>query len=101
TSVCMRLLSLKTVLAAADLDPSSRPALESALALAESSGAAFHIAHVSDAADATAAIEAALERLDIPRNRAVIHHLTGDAARAIGALADNLGADALVLGPHR
>lgn len=97
----MRLLTLKNVLAATDLEASSVAALESAKALADASGADLHVVHVSSRKDAAAGLERALEQVDIAPSRASVHLVAGDAASEIGRLADKLGADALVLGAHR
>lgn len=97
----MRLLTLKTVLVATDLEATSLAALESARSLAEASGADLHVVHVASSDDAGPALERALETAGITPDSASVHLVAGDPASEIGRLADKLEADALVLGAHR
>lgn len=97
----MRLLTLKNVLVATDLEATSIAALESARSLAAASGADLHVVHVSSPGDHSDALERALEKADISPSEASVHLIAGDPASEIGRLADKLGADALVLGAHR
>lgn len=107
----MRLLTLRTVLVATDLDPSSDPALDSAHRLAKSAGAALHVVHVvawahegnadTPRADSEDAVRRALRRASVPEDAASIHLIPGSAADVIRSLADRMAADVVVLGPHR
>jgi universal stress protein E len=111
----VRLLTLRTVLVATDLDPSSDVALDSAHRLARASGAGLHVAHVTEPADGVAGtsaraeatdadVRAALRRAGVGASHATdvkVHVLPGVPADAIRALADRLSADAIVVGPHR
>jgi len=97
----MRLLTLKKVLVATDLEATSLPALESARSLAEASGADLHVVHVTSGDDAGGALEHALEQAKIAPSSASVHLVAGEPASEISRLADKLEADALVLGAHR
>jgi nucleotide-binding universal stress UspA family protein len=108
----VRPLTLRTVLAAADLDRSSDVALEAAHCLANAAGAALHVVHVlapgtgeeaptghrEGAADA---VRAALRRAKVPENAANVHIIPGPPADTIRSLADRIAADVVVIGPHR
>jgi len=97
----MRLLTLNNVLVATDLEATSLAALESARSLAEASGAALHVVHVSPSESDAGALERALEQAGIAPSSASVHVLVGEPASEIGRLADKLEVDALVLGAHR
>lgn len=97
----MRLLKLKAVLAATALESASRHALRAARALAQASGARLHVVHVSTTAADEHATRNALQRIEKLPDDAVLHVLFGDPATLICRLADEVGADVLVLGPHR
>ena len=97
----MRLLSIKSVLVATDLDPSSIAALESARTLVDSSGAELHVVHVDAGGASAADVEGVLRQARVPPSRAAVHILDDDPARGIVHLADTLDADVIVLGPHR
>jgi nucleotide-binding universal stress UspA family protein len=97
----VKLLTLQTILVATDLDEGSRPALVTARELAESAGAAVHVVHVSDDRGALEAMSATLGELGLPPEDASLHVVPGEAAHAVNVLADRIGADAILLGPHR
>jgi nucleotide-binding universal stress UspA family protein len=97
----MQLLALRRVLAAIDMDGSSQAAWTSARDLAAAAGSELHVLHVAQNEEQPASIEGELERIGIARGAAEIHVLPGDPARAIGLTADKIGADVIVLGPHR
>jgi nucleotide-binding universal stress UspA family protein len=97
----MRLLTLKTVLVATDLDDSSLVALSTAKELAEAAGAKLHVIHVSEAGESTEAVQSVLERAKLQPGEAALHVVGGEPARAISALGEKLRADVIVLGPHR
>jgi nucleotide-binding universal stress UspA family protein len=98
----MRLLALKIVLVATDLDDSSQPAITAARALSAAADAELHVVNVTPtaAADSTGVHEL-LGRLGIGLDEASVHAVAGDPALAIGRLADQIYADVIVLGPHR
>ena len=106
----MRLLRLKTVLAATDLEPSSDPAVESAMRLADAAGAELHIAYVSPASarsgDPGASSEAApamlgfRERLGLTGSKHRVHVRSGDTAPTLSQIVDEIGADVIVVGHH-
>lgn len=97
----MRLLTLKTVLVATDLDDASFVAVSTGKALAESAGAQLHVVHVSDARDAPSAVQSALERASLEPGDASVHVVGGEPGRAISDLGEKIGADVIVLGPQR
>lgn len=106
----MRLLTLRTVVVATDLDPSSHVALSVAHRLAAHAGAALHVIHVvpdttaagpSPADTATAAVREALQMMDVPLADVGVHVLPGPPVGTIGAFAERMAADVVVLGPHR
>ncbi len=96
---------LRTVLVATDFEPSSSDALESAHRLAKLAGAALHVVHVvappSPDEGAMGDVRAALRGADIPDADAQVHVIPGSPAEAIGALADRVTADVIVVGPQR
>jgi len=102
----MRLLILRTVLVATDLEPSSRDALDSAHRLAKLAGAALHVVHVADRSPAASgsvanAVRAELRSVNIPEGDAQLHVVGGAPEEVIAALADRLAADVIVVGAHR
>jgi len=97
----MRLLTLKTVLVATDLDDSSLVALATGKELAQSAGARLHVIHVSDARESTDAVQSVLQRGGLQPGDASVHIIGGEPGRAISAFSDKIGADVIVLGPHR
>jgi len=107
----MRLLKLKTILVATELDDSGLAAVVTASQLAGASGASLHAVtvatsrspHVDDdpeMLESTDALAAILERAGAPEKTRV-NLLDGDAAFEISALARRVHADAIVMGPHR
>lgn len=109
----MRLLQLKVVLAAVDVDESAPIVLRGAHALATSAGAKLHVMHVDagersahQSKDGRSTMTAArMQRLiddaGIPAGGVNVHLLNGDPAGAIRSIADLVSADAIVLGRHR
>jgi nucleotide-binding universal stress UspA family protein len=97
----MRLLTLKTILVATDLDDSSIAALSTGKQLAESAGAKLHVVHVSGTPGVTDAVQAVLQEGGLRPGDALVHIIDGEPGRAISALSDKIGADVIVLGPHR
>lgn len=97
----MRLLTLKTILVATDLDESSLPALWTGKQLAESAGAKLHVVHVSATPGATDAVQSLLQQSGLEPGDALVHIIDGEPGHAISALSDKIDADVIVLGPHR
>jgi nucleotide-binding universal stress UspA family protein len=98
----MHLLVLQNVLAAADLDGGSATALAAAAELARLSGAGLHVVHAADSTGAAAerALAAAV-RSAAPYAAASTCVEAGPAAGVVAREAERLGADVIVLGPHR
>lgn len=100
----MWLLSLKSILLATDLDERSEPALRTAARLAQLAGAKLHLLHVGDVQ--TAAGEARLKEYfraaapDAPDPHTA-RVVPGTPAEVIVEHAVHLGAEAVILGPHR
>lgn len=119
--VRMRILALRTVLVATDLDEASMPAVEAARMLATAAGAVLHVVTVAprpgqDDPDAPApplraraanddqaarAAHRMLQKAGIALDEAAVHALVGEPTHIIGAVADEIQADVVVLGPHR
>ena len=111
----MHLLSLRTVLVATDLHAGSVAALETGRRLASAAGAPLHVGHVvveaandvdtsrtMSASDLETAVNLLLTRGGHETLDAQFHVLSRDtAAAAILSLANRIGADVVVLGPHR
>jgi nucleotide-binding universal stress UspA family protein len=108
----MRPLALGTVLAATDLRPESDVALETAHRLARAAGARLHVVHADDPTasaeralssrqPASARLADSLRRSGIRERDAKVHVVAGPAAPSIRALAELIGADVVVVGPHR
>jgi nucleotide-binding universal stress UspA family protein len=97
----MRLLTLKTVLVATDLDDGSRVALQAAKELAQAGGAELHVVHVSESPEASRAVNEALERAELRPDQVRVHVVGGQPGHAIGALGNQIDADVIVMGPHR
>jgi nucleotide-binding universal stress UspA family protein len=107
----MRLLILRTVLVATDLEAASLDALDTAHRLARMAGATLHVVHVvppsreggGQAARDRAAdeVRAALRRAQVADDEATVHVIPGAPAESIRALADRLSANVVVIGPHR
>jgi universal stress protein E len=106
----MRMLRLKTILAATDLSESSDAALESAARLATAAGATLHVVFVppsseqprsgTDRTTAEAELPRVLKRAGATVGQSHIHIVPGDPKTTIGPLASALGADVIVLGRH-
>jgi nucleotide-binding universal stress UspA family protein len=97
----VKLLSLKTILAATDLDDGSRAALKTARDLGHAAGAEIHLVHVSNDDRATDAVATSARDAGFPAGAAAVHVVRGDPAHAINMLSDKLGADAILVGSHR
>ena len=107
----MRLLKLKTVLAATDLDPSSDAALKTAEALANAAGASLHIVHVASdrgikaqeggSSDLKAQLAATLRRAGVSAKDHRIHVGSGAVEEAVSSLSVQITADVVVIGHHR
>jgi universal stress protein E len=100
----MRLLTLKSVLVATDLDQSSSSALRTAARLATLAEAKLHLMHVAD--HPVAAGESRLRELfnltvpDAPGFESA-QVIRGTPAKAIVEQAARVDADVVILGPHR
>src|SRR5690606_18073757 len=117
----MRILALKTVLVATDLDEASMPAVEAARMLATAAGAVLHVVTVTPRQDdqrddvprpsgrprlrnddqAARAAHRMLQEAGVALDEAAVHAVVGDPSQMIVALADDIRADVIVLGPHR
>jgi nucleotide-binding universal stress UspA family protein len=109
----MRLLALRTVVVATDLDRSSDAALDTAHRLARASGAALHVVHAvvptqAGEADplardrpAEAAVWAALQRAGVSDEELKIHLVAGPPAEVIRLFADRVAADVVVVGSRQ
>jgi universal stress protein E len=100
----MRLLRLKTVLIAIDLDETSSAALRTAEIVAEAAGAALHVVHVThsrEESETLTELHTTLRKTGLAIDEAATHVVAGDPAHAINLVADRIGADVIVLGPHR
>jgi nucleotide-binding universal stress UspA family protein len=100
----MHLLTLRTVLVATDLDKASVAALETGRRLAAAAGAALHVVHVTHGSPAERSrgeLEAFARSVGVEPDARHVHLLDGDPPHAIRLLADRIGADVIVVGPHR
>jgi len=101
----MRLLTLKTILVATDLDDTtSIPPLQSGHALAQAAGARLHVVHASTSPNVDRAVHATMNRAGLKTTDGTVHIVAGgasDAAGPIGLLAGEIRADVIVVGPHR
>ncbi len=104
----MRLIPLRTVLVATDLDQPAIAALVTGQRFAQSAGARLHVVHVAEPArkgtkgdDALPALTEAVRAAGVDVDPSCLHVLCGDAPDVINALATRLSADVVVLGPHR
>ncbi|HJP85710.1 MAG TPA: universal stress protein [Gemmatimonadaceae bacterium] len=105
----MRLLRLKTVLAATDLEPSSDSAVESAIRLADAAGAKLHLVYVSPdrpgvdspSQETESAMTVFRERVGWSGDNRRVHVSTGDPGSTISRLSDEIKADVVVIGRHR
>lgn len=100
----MKLLTLRSVLVATDLNESSLPVLRAASRLAPLAGASLHLLHVA-AGDEAGAEDRLLEyfRLAAPDGEepGSVHVAFGYPPAVIVEHAARLGADVIVVGPHR
>jgi len=94
----VRLLTLRKILVATDFEESSRAALTTARALAEAADAEIHVAHISHDQRESDSLAALIDDVGLNAHR---HVRSGDPAHAINLLSDEIGADAILLGPHR
>lgn len=100
----MRPLALRTVVVATDLGDACLPAVRAAAELARLAGARLHAVHAADEPDAEAGRELGvhLRRAGVPpASLASARVERTPAERAIVEQAARVGADAVVLGPHR
>jgi nucleotide-binding universal stress UspA family protein len=100
----MRLLTLKSILVATDLEEGSWPALRTAARLARLAEANLHLLHVADTAQADAEARLTRHFHEVVRDAAKprsVHVLTGPPASVIPQHAIAVGADVVLLGPHR
>lgn len=100
----MRLLTLKTVLVATDLNESDSAALRTGQMVAQAAGAELHVVHALHSGEAGEMLSKVYEtmrsaKLDI--NEAKTHVVEGDASHAVNLVSDQIEADVIVLGPHR
>ena len=100
----MRLLTLKSVLVATDLDDTSYPAIRTAARLAPLAGATLHLLHVAARHGSDDEVRLAEHfRRAAPDSAEPdsISVTTGDPAIAIVECAERFGADVVIMGPHR
>jgi nucleotide-binding universal stress UspA family protein len=100
----MRLLTLKSILVATDLGDASLPALRTAARLAQLAGAEIHLLHV--AGDPGPNDETRLrEQFQLTASTGLepltVEVLSGSPAVVIVEQAVRVGADAIIVGPHR
>jgi nucleotide-binding universal stress UspA family protein len=100
----MRLLTLKSVLVAVDLDDASVPALRTASRLAALAGAELHLLHVRLSPDLNRGPELKRhfdEVVPDAANAESVEEMVGRPAAVIVEHAVKVNADAIILGPHR
>jgi nucleotide-binding universal stress UspA family protein len=108
----MRLLTLRTVLVATDLTPTSDAALDGAARLAAAAGATLHVAYAAPPSHEIIAqtgrraeyvheVDAALRRAHVKEDERQVHIVNGDPPTAISSLAERIDANVIVLGQHR
>jgi universal stress protein E len=100
----MWLLRLRSVLVATDLGPTSGPALRTGARLAMLAGAELHLLHVTDTpiTDGAGRLKEQLRLAGAEAPEAAsVSVESGDPAAAILQRAQRVGADAIILGPHR
>lgn len=98
----MHLLVLQNVLAAAELDGSSATALATAAELARLAGAQLHVVHAAPSTGASLerALAGELRRV-APWTAAATSVHAGPPPQVIAGHAERIGADVIVIGPHR
>ena len=104
----MRLLHLRVVLAAVDIDEASVSIVEAARELALVAGAKLNIVHAwspsngsATLAERESAVRSVVERAGVKPTEVPLHIRVGDPTHVIRSLADRLRADVIVLGRHR
>jgi nucleotide-binding universal stress UspA family protein len=100
----MRLLSLKSILVAVDLDEASIPALRTAARLADLAGAELHLLHVRAVPDLDGGPRLGRHFRDVVEAAPVpdsVEEIVGLPAAVIVQHALKVKADAILLGPHR
>ena len=100
----MHLLTLRTVLVATDLDSASVAAIETGRRLAAAAGATLHIVYVTHGSPSErtrSEVEAFVRRAGVEPDARHVHLMDGDPPHVIRLLADRIGADVIVVGPHR
>lgn len=100
----MHLLTLRTVLVATDLDNASVAAIETGRRLAAAAGATLHIVYVTHGSlseRTRSEVEVFVRRAGVEPDARHVHLMDGDPPHAIRLLADRIGADVIVVGPHR
>ena len=101
----MRLLTLRSILAATDLEPTSAPALRAAARLAQLAEAELHLLHVSGH-ETPHALTRLTEHFrasmnDAVRDPATVSTVVGSPAERIVERATSLNADVVIFGRHR
>ena len=102
----MRLIPLRTILVATDLEEPAAAAIVTGQRFAESAGATLHVMHVArsstrDPSRATRVLADVVREAGVTLDRSCLHVLSGEAAEVITQFASRLSADVIVLGPHR
>ena len=100
----MRLLTLNSVLVATDLGETSYPAIRTAARLAPLAGASLHLLHVAagrDADDEDRLLEHYRQAAPDAANPGSVSVMTGEPAAAIVEHAGRVGANVVIVGPHR
>lgn len=97
----MRILALKTVLAATDLRDDSLSTLRAAHTISRAAGATLHVVHVGPVGFGNGeATHAQLGQIGVPLDQATVHTVPGEPADGVIGLARELCADVIVIGPH-
>lgn len=98
----MRLLKLRSILVASDLDDASRSAIRTAVRLVQLAEAQIHLVHVAenhvDTEGLLAHFKSATPEISTPDS---VRVLEGPPAEMIAQHARTVAADAIVMGPHR
>jgi nucleotide-binding universal stress UspA family protein len=100
----MWLLTLKSIVVATDLDEASKPALRTAARLAPLAGASLHLLHVAEESssdDRDRLREYFRDAIPDAPEPDGVEVIVGSAADSIVEYAALVGADAVILGPHR